>query len=130
MTNFDKYIIERLKQIGFEFHREYNKTDEGRPMAGNAIEYKYYPKYLDNKHYTLLLFETRNWVDINFEEIDKMTVDHRMYIHLNDGRFSQSLYQICSDSEWQKNFILDSINKLFASEIRNQKINKLINENK
>jgi len=120
MRSFDKNILETMTQIGFNFYQKLEVTH------GTLFEYKYYPKYFNDRHFTLILFEG-NVVDIHFEKItDEKIIDHRLYIHNSDGSFNASAYQINSHSEWNKKLIIKKINDIFVSEIRNQKLTNLL----
>ncbi len=102
MNDFDKIIIEKMKTIGFSVVRtDYKKL-------GIYIEYKYYPSYMTDTHYTLGLFDYHN-ADY---------ADHRLYVHNNsDGSYVASTYQTSSSSQNNATYIDVMLETVFASEI-------------
>ncbi len=97
-------FIDKFIQIGFkEVNRSY-------PGAGWAIDYKYHPEYLSPRYYTLILFSHSNG------EIDFEKADYRLYIHNNDGSFSESIFQTNYDR--CKDYLDDKFKEVFKSEIR------------
>lgn len=123
MEKFDKDIVNLMESIGFTFYK--SSSNFGRLSI--SYEYKYYPTYFTDKHYTLLLF-----CDICSYKgglVDKTKIDHRLYIHKNlDGSFYSSPYQISSSSEDNQKRIIEEINKIFSLELRDKKLNELIYE--
>ena len=103
-------FLKKFLTIGFKFH-SYDELP-----AGKVYEYKYYPDYMDDKHYTLVVFE-------HYQCSNK---DWRLYIHNNsDGSFLDSPFQINDHSEWNRNYINNMIDEIFKSEIRDMKLKEL-----
>ncbi len=132
MHDFDNNVIKLMEQIGFVFHKKetsyINSSGKDVPLAGTSLTYKYYPEYFEDQHYTFIFFENNNCVDLSSQKSQKISLfDHRLYIHRNiDGYFIASPYQINSHSDWNKNYITKKINEIFSSEIRHQKLLKLV----
>ena len=102
-------ILDIFLKIGFRFF----SYDE--PGAGKAYEYKYYPDYLDDKHYTLIVFK------VYYSE----SLDWRLYVHNTDGSFNDSIFQISDGCESNINFIYNKIYKTFVLEMRDIKLQEL-----
>ena len=103
-------ILERFLSIGFRFH----SYDE--PGAGKAYEYKYYPDYMGDKHYTLIVF--KHYYSSNN--------DWRLYIHNNsDVSYVESPMQISDYTDSNRNYINNKIDEIFQSEMRDNKLKEL-----
>jgi alpha-L-fucosidase len=123
---FESDVINLMETIGFKFNKSYDNNGETK-MAGVAYEYKYYPEYFTDKHYTLILFYS-TIESLESKKILTIT-EHRLYIHNSDGSYNDSPYQLSSWSKDNRNYIMEKINKIFSLELRDQKLNKLIYEN-
>lgn len=105
-------FLERFLSIGFKFH----SCDE--PGAGKAYEYKYYPDYMVDKHYTLVVFKFNS----------DSHCDWRLYIHNNqDYTYSDSIFQVGDHTEWNRNYINNNIDKIFQSEMRDLLLENILN---
>lgn len=109
--NFDKDMIDEFIKIGFIFYRVVDGTHE------NCIEYKYYPKYYKDKHYTLVFYAGD---------------DYRLYTHRNiDGHFIDSPFQISTHREYGRVRLIEKLSEVFKEEFliinRKNKIDNLIN---
>lgn len=74
-----------FQKIGFSFHKV------RRTEVGVIFEFKNYPEYLKDSHYTLVIFSYLQ------ENLDRMyKTEYRLYEHSNeDGRYIKSPFQ-CS----------------------------------
>lgn len=105
-------MIDMFLEIGFKLVRQ--KVTE----AGYVREYKYYPVYMEDKHYTLIRFTYRYR-----EGSDN---DLRLYIHRNeDGGYLESPFQLSDYSDFNKVLIKEHFDRIFLTEIRNQKLEKI-----
>lgn len=113
----DNYFLELFKEIGFTFCKDSNTG------IGEVNEYKYYPNYLGDRHYTLIIFKYNS-------DIDALSgASFRLYKHKNEGgSFSESPFQIDTYSEYNINYLFKKINEVFYSELREIKLNKILNE--
>lgn len=103
MNDFDNKILNLMLEIGFKF------VNTTRTEDGMFHNYKYYPEYLQNKHYTFVLFVYRHYA----------SCDHRLYVHRNDtGTFIESIFQQSNFSNLNRIIIRDCINDKFVSELR------------
>ncbi len=129
LEKFDKDIIKLLETIGFRFYK--SSTNFASLTDAISFEYKYYPKYFIDWHYTLILFSSGAYYyqkGIPLEENKTTIIDHRLYIHQNlGGSYIDSPYQISSSSETNQKKIIEEIHKIFVLELRDQKLNQLIN---
>lgn len=105
-------FLEKFLSIGFKFHC-YNELG-----AGKTYEYKYYPDYMDDKHYTLVVFQ-------HYQSSNK---DWRLYVHNNsDGSFFDSHMQISDHADWNRNYINNMIDEIFKSEMRDLLLENILN---
>lgn len=105
-------ILDRFLSVGFRFH----SYDE--PGAGKAYEYKYYPDYLGDKHFTLIVFKFNSGSGC----------DWRLYVHYNsDYTYSDSLFQISDYVDWNRNYINNKIDEIFKAELRDLLLENLLN---
>ena len=105
-------ILERFLSIGFRFH---SYTEPG---AGKAYEYKYYPDYMSDTHYTLIVFKHYKYKSDNN--------DWRLYIHNNsDVSYVESPMQISDYTDSNRNYINNKIDEIFQSEMRDNKLKEL-----
>ena len=103
-------MIDMFLEIGFKLVRQEDTE------VGYVKEYKYYPDYMEDKHYTLVLFTYRKGSGN----------DWRLYIHRNeDGRYIESTFQLSDYTDRNKVFIKKHFDKIFFAEIRNQKLEKI-----
>jgi len=102
-------MINMFLEIGFKLVKQEDTE------VGYVREYKYYPDYMEDKHYTLVLFTYKKGSDN----------DWRLYIHKNSGGFVESLFQLSDFTNQNKNHIKDCFNKIFFAEIRNKKLEKI-----
>lgn len=110
----DKDLLELFKSLGFTFYKTSNTS------AGYCDEFKYYPDYLYDSHYTLVTFKHKNNIT------EQYGIEFRLYRHRNDtGSFIESHFQITNYSNTN---IINEINSLFISELRDIKLNKILHE--
>ena len=103
-------FLERFLSMGFKFH----SYDE--PGAGKAYEYKYYPDYMSDTHYTLIVFK-------HYKSDNN---DWRLYIHNNsDGSYVESPMQISDYTDSNRNYINNKIGEIFQSEMRDLLLEEL-----
>jgi hypothetical protein len=111
MTDFDKIIIDQFTSFGFKLHS--CETTE----VGTINEFKYFPSYLEDTHYTLVLFD--------YHKHDH--ADHRLYMHNNsDGSYVSSFYQMSNSTDWNQNYIRENIEEIYTTEIRMATINEIL----
>jgi len=112
----DNKILIKILNIGFEYiNREYNGF-------GLVEEYRYYPKYFKDEHYTLIVFRNDGKKNIMTD------TDYNLYIHKNlDDSFVKSIFQ-CSF----KSYVHKYIDNIFETEIlrykRKNKLNRILEE--
>jgi predicted peptidase len=112
-------FIEKFTNIGFV------QIGITHPGAGWAIEYKYYPDYFVDKHYTLVVFSHG---DTN-SEINYDTADYRLYTHHNvTGENVDCVFQLAPDNEWRRNHLNERFREVFKQECREIVIDDLIAE--
>lgn len=97
-----------MTSIGFE-HIKNERANSGAMVR----TYKYYPKYLNNQHYTLLVFNPKG----------SLHSDHRLYIHNNGIMLSEVVYDINTS---KINLLEDHIKEVFVREVRTITINEII----
>ena len=103
-------MIDMFLEIGFKLVRQEDTE------VGYVREYKYYPDYMEDKHYTLVRFTYRKGNDN----------DWRLYIHRNeDGSYVDSPFQLSDYTNRNKIIIKEHFDKIFLTEIRNQKLKKI-----
>lgn len=103
-------MIDMFLEIGFKLVRQEDTE------VGYVREYKYYPDYMEDKHYTLVRFTYRKGNDN----------DWRLYIHRNeDGSYVDSPFQLSDYTDKNKVIIKEHFDKIFLTEIRNQKLGKI-----
>ena len=103
-------MIDMFLEIGFELI----KQKDGEVCYER--EYKYYPDYMEDRHYTLIRF---TYIKENYS-------DWRLYIHENkDGRYVESPFQLSDYTDRNKIIIKEYFDKIFFTEIRNQKLEEL-----
>lgn len=103
-------MIDMFLEIGFKLVRQEDTE------VGYVREYKYYPDYMEDKHYTLVRFTYRKGNDN----------DWRLYIHRNeDGSYVDSPFQLSDYTDKNKVIIKEHFDKIFLTEIRNQKLEKI-----
>jgi hypothetical protein len=94
------------------------------PGAGWAWDYKYYPSYLGDNHYTLLAFTSGSDRKIC------MKTEYRLYVHKNiDGSFVSTPFQLTAKPLMDGTDLLtQKFEKLFRMELREIEIDKILNE--
>jgi len=98
-----KKCLDRFLNIGFTLHKE-----DVNAHGHLCREYKYRPSYMNDSHYTLVLFNNE---------------DFRLYIHKNeDGSFIDLGFQISLYQPKQIRFIEEGLDKEFVKETREEKI--------
>ena len=103
-------MIDMFLEIGFEL------VGQEDTEVGYVRDYKYYPSYMGDNHYTLVRFTYRKGGDN----------DWRLYIHKNsDGSYVDSLFQITDYLEWNKVLIKKYFDRIFFIEIRDKKLEEL-----
>jgi hypothetical protein len=104
-------LLDRFLSVGFKFYR----YDE--PGAGKAYEYKYYPDYLGDKHYTLVVFKFNSGSGC----------DWRLYVHNNsDYKYVDSIFQIGDWTDSNRDYISSQIDKIFNAELRDLLLENLL----
>ncbi len=94
-----------FQKIGFSFF-EVSRTE-----IGIVFDFKYYPEYLKDSHYTLVLFY---FLQENLNS--KYKSDYRLYEHSNeDGRYINSPFQCSYNCSY--NYLEDSCIKTFRKEL-------------
>lgn len=112
-------IFRKIKSLGVFKSHKITKTSVGR-----GLQYKYYPSYMEDTHYTLIIFIQR-MVDGDFNDIG-FSRDFRLYVHNNvDGSFNKSHFQISDSSDWDINYLNEHIDEIFKFEFRANKLKKL-----
>lgn len=111
----DSEVLDIFKSLGFTFYKS------GNTSVGLCDEFKYYPNYLNDSHYTLVTFKHKNNITHQYG------TEFRLYRHRNDnGSFIESPFQI---TNYKSNTsIITNINSLFINELRDIKINEILNE--
>ena len=119
-TQFEKYLIQMMDEIGFKEDKKSETT------AGYITEYKYYCPLLNDKHYTMVVFRNKSYtIDMDRNPLYK-SVDYRLYIHRNiDGIYHSSPFQISINSEWNRNYIKSQMERIFIDVARNRKLEEL-----
>jgi len=103
-------MIDMFLEVGFKLVKQEDTE------VGYVREYKYYPDYMEDKHYTLVLFTYKKGSDN----------DWRLYIHRNeDGSYVESPFQLSDYTDRNKAIIKEHFNNRFFAEIRNQKLEKI-----
>ena len=112
-------IYHKLKSIGFEYDSKFSSK------YGIGLHYKYYPNYLGDNHYTLVIFILRNYTKgYNGEDLYRSR-DFRLYVHAKDGSFVKSHFQIDDSDDWNKNHLNEVINEIFYRELRQIKLKRI-----
>ena len=112
----DKELLDIFKSLGFVFYKTTNTS------AGSSDEFKYYPDYLDDSHYTLVTFKHKNNITHQYG------TEFRLYRHKNvKGSFIESPFQI-TNSNHNSKYITEKIDVLFINELRDIKLNKILYE--
>jgi hypothetical protein len=112
----DDDILELLIKIGFTLHKEDNTG------IGDLKEFKYYPDYISDNHYTLVTFNYTNC----FHALSQLATnpsgtEFRLYVHRNiDNSFVSSPFQCRNPYTY--------IKEIFKSELREIKLNMIYNE--
>lgn len=113
-------IFKQFKSVGFQFvsFKSFGKN--------KCLEYKYYPKYFKDKHYTLIIFLSRlQFMDYS-DKYDITDIEFRLYIHSNKNDLLNSLCQLPDSTDYYKNLLNELINTYFKNEIREQKFKKIL----
>jgi hypothetical protein len=104
-------LLDRFLSVGFKFH----SYDE--PGAGKAYEYKYYPDYMGDRHYTLVVFKFNSGSGC----------DWRLYVHNNsDYKYVDSIFQIGDWTDSNRDYISSQIDKIFNAELRDLLLENLL----
>lgn len=102
-------FLDRFKSIGFIL------TKSDKTNAGTVTEWSYYPDWLEDKHFTLVLFcsnRKKHW--------------YLLYIHNNsDGSYYDSPFQL-TYNERNANYLNSEFDRIFISELRNNQINQIL----
>jgi hypothetical protein len=111
-------FINRFLDIGFK-----QSSPETWSGSGWSMEFKYYPDYLVDNHYTLVTFTYGEESGI------KENTKYRLYIHTNlDRKYVGFEFDISYDTDWNKNHLDNKLNELFKFELRDSKLKELLNE--
>lgn len=121
-------IFKEFKKLkGFKFNKY-----EGDGLAGKSLEYKYYPSYMKDTHYTMIIFSTHCLrIYHGMTEENVISKDYRLYIHKNsDGSFVDSPFQQSHITESDAKYVLDGLHEEFEKEYhdidRKQKLKTII----
>jgi len=125
-------IYHKLKSIGFQL----DKDMKFKSNVGIGLNYKYYPEYLGDNHYTLVIFISKNktkdgyWPMIDEEDTSKeyRSRDFRLYIHDKDGKYIDSKFQLSDHCDWNIKCLNKTINEIFYREIRKMKLERICYE--
>lgn len=125
----NKLLVNRFIDIGFEIKKS-DYTDSSKKVK--CTEYKYYPDYLLEKHYTLLVV-THEATEIRFNGDPsplgtREKIDYRLYTHNLDGSFHDSIFQMSYESDWDIEYIDKCFNDLFKSELIKKKREDILKE--
>jgi hypothetical protein len=102
-------IFRRIKGLGV-----FELDEKTRTKIGIGLHYKYYPRYMRDTHYTLVVFVTR------------FSRDYRLYIHNNcDGSYNDSLFQISDSTNWTIKYLHEEISNVFKVELRKNKLESI-----
>ena len=117
-------MIDMFLDIGFELVGQEDNE------YGYLREYKYYPSYMEDNHYRLVLFTYVNFSMRNsFLELKGKEIrdsDWRLYMHRNsDDGFVDSLFQLSDYSDFNKVLIKKYFDRIFSIEIRDKKLEEL-----
>lgn len=112
IEEFNDLILDLLKRIGF------SRGDDHHTAIGVSEEYRYYPDYLGTNQYTMVIFRYRKDQDSNY----------RLYIHNQEGKFVSSPFQLRAYNEYNQNLIKGKIEEIFCRELREIKLEKILNE--
>ena len=119
---FDRYLIDIMKKIGFKEIR----------VAENPIgfinEYKYHSPFLENMHYTMVIFRHKG------DTIDGTTglplykgIDYRLYVHDNDREsYVSSKFQTSINSELNRQYVKSILDTTFKTELREITIDEIL----
>lgn len=110
IQDYNKEVIGLMKSIGFKYIKKTYTTD------AVVVTYKYYPEYLQDKNYTLLVKRNKR----------NNSIEHRLYIYEDDKKYSSTIYQTSVNSIWNRNYIKDKVHQLFPAEVRMMTINEII----
>lgn len=107
-----KEIVELFESVGFSFHV---RSESSETTIVVIEEYKYYPHYLKNTHYSILF--------VTYKKSNN--IDYRLYVHKNeDFSFVSSPFQT---SQFEK-YALDDFHLMFKNELlRNHRLKTLTN---
>jgi len=106
----NKSFLDRFLEIGF------TKYKDGTTSIGKSSEYKYYPDYLGDNHYTL----------VTFTHYTSLDTDYRLYIHSANGGFVDSIFQLSGGKDWNDNYLNKKFDEIFVREVRDVKLNNII----
>jgi hypothetical protein len=117
-------MIDMFLDIGFELVGQEDNE------YGYLREYKYYPSYMEDNHYRLVLFTYVNFSMKRYQsnEFDCQIRDSdwRLYMHRNsDDGFVDSLFQLSDYSDFNKVLIKKYFDRIFSIEIRDKKLEEL-----
>jgi len=113
--------LSKFKKIGFKCKKKSSTT------IGKYLEYKYYPNYLKDAHYTLVVF--LSWCRMMSVKGESMKIHTvwRLYEHKNvDGSFVSSLFQISDYNDFGKKYIQEKITETFWRELREIKLKRIL----
>lgn len=107
------------------FKHTYHKSTN----FGIVNNYKYYPKYLGNNHYTLVIFRTHDHLYYSDVLGDKSPTEYRLYIHKNeDDSFVKIIFQLSDGSGKNKYNLNTEIKKIFKHELLLLKLKNIKNK--
>jgi hypothetical protein len=119
VDEIEKWVTEIITKIGFSL----KKTS--MPGGGTSYEYIYQPDYLQDNHYTLVIFKSNNYTtDYRTKQQLYKNIDYRLYTHNKDGKFVNSPFQIGSHNNGL--LIKREFKKVFKQEFREMLISDLI----
>ncbi len=123
-------LLNKFKNIGFEYINTKSpvKLLDEIPTHPNkddcdviVNEYRYYPSYFTDQHYTLVLVRTVVTYLITQKRADEFNYEFRLYIYSNlDGKCLKSIFQ----TQYIPT-IEEIVNDLFQSELRDSKLREI-----
>jgi hypothetical protein len=106
-------MIDKFIELGFSLVSE-------RVNIPFTSEYKYYPYYLKDSHFTLVCF---GHGETTFTD----NTDYRLYINYNDGGgFAKCLFQLSRSNQWNRDHMDQIFSDLFKLELREVKLNSIL----
>jgi hypothetical protein len=101
-------FLNRFKSIGFTLVKSMGR------IYGNTCEFSYHPQWLEDKHFTLIVFQG-----------NPDNVEFRLFIHNNsDSSYHHSPFQLAYNRN--ETYLNSEFDRIFMVELRNNQINQLL----